>query len=178
LPRLAESRAPIVEAGAGLTYGWGGGLFASGANVSAIGIAFGMFAMTPRYLAALGTESLLGQALARERRGVPVRALVITTVAVIALISSSAVLRLMVLSSLAVLLQYAVSAVALFRLSSRGENGLGAWDRALAPLSLLAILALGRAAEAGELLTLGLLLVAGFGLLHARRALASSPRTR
>ncbi|HVY26690.1 MAG TPA: APC family permease [Polyangiaceae bacterium] len=178
LPKLAESSAPIVDAGSAITHDFGRSLFAGGANISAVGIAFGMFAMTPRYLSALGTESLLGRALSREHRGVPTLSLAITTASVIALVSSSAVLSLMVLSSLAVLLQYAVSAVALFRLAARGDQGLGLWDRALAPLSLLAIFVLARAAEATEFLTLGLLLAVGFGVLRARQALASSPRAR
>ncbi|HYQ16112.1 MAG TPA: APC family permease, partial [Polyangiaceae bacterium] len=54
LPDLAASSAPIVDAGARLGHGAAAPLFAVGANVSAVGIAFGMFAMTPRYLAALG----------------------------------------------------------------------------------------------------------------------------
>lgn len=178
LPKLAESSAPIVDAGNAATHGFSGPWFAAGANVSAVGIAFGMFAMTPRYLAALGTESLLGRALAHERRGVPVRALALTTVAVITLISSSAVLSLMLLSSLAVLLQYAVSAVALFRLAGRRERQLGRVDRILAPLSLLAILALARAAELVELVTLGGILALGFALLWGRRALASARGAR
>ncbi|HXK20062.1 MAG TPA: APC family permease, partial [Polyangiaceae bacterium] len=85
LPQLAASAAPIVEAGTHYTRGAGRGLFAAGANISAIGIAFGMFAMTPRYLAALGTDALLGRELSLERRGVPGRALVITTALVLAL---------------------------------------------------------------------------------------------
>jgi amino acid transporter len=178
LPKLAESSAPIVDAGSAATHGFSGPLFAAGANISAVGIAFGMFAMTPRYLSALGTESLLGRALSRERRGVPVPALAVTTVAVVLLISSSAVLSLMVLSSLAVLLQYAVSAVALFRLASRRERGLGRLDRLLAPLSLLAIGALARAAEASELVTLGGILALGFVLLWARRVLAPAGSAR
>ncbi len=173
LPRLADSSAPIVEAGTHYTHGVGRGLFAAGANISAVGIAFGMFAMTPRYLAALGTDSLLGAELARERRGVPVRALVITTLAVLVLVSSSTLTGLFVLSSLAVLLQYAVSAAALFRLASRGERGLGKLDRLLAPFTLLAILALARAAEPVELLTLAGILLGGLLLLRFRRALAS-----
>lgn len=177
LPRLAASHAPVVEAGTQLTGGLGG-LFAGGANVSAVGIAFGMFAMTPRYLSALGRESLLGVGLAAERRGVPVRALAVTTLAVTLLVSSSGVLRLMVLSSLAVLLQYAVSAVALFRLATRRGTGLGKLDRALAPLSLAAIAALAWAAELSELLTLGALLTVGFALLRLRRGLAPPPAAR
>jgi hypothetical protein len=51
-------------------------------------------------------------------------------------------------------------------------------DRLLAPLSLLAIFALARAAEGTEFLTLGVLLAVGFGLLRARQALAPSPHAR
>ena len=173
LPRLAESSAPIVEAGTRYTHGVGQGLFAAGANISAVGIAFGMFAMTPRYLAALGTESLLGAELAREHRGVPVRALVVTTLAVVVLVSSSTLTGLFVLSSLAVLLQYAVSATALFRLATRGERGLGKLDRVLAPFTLLSIAALAQAALAVELLILAGILLGGLLLLRFRRALAS-----
>jgi basic amino acid/polyamine antiporter, APA family len=178
LPHLAASTAPVVEAGAHYTHGALGGLFAAGANISAIGIAFGMFAMTPRYLAALGTDALLGSELSRERRGVPVRSLIITTALVLALVSSSALMSLIVLSSLAVLLQYAVSAVALFRLAARGERELGRLDRLLAPLTLLAIAALVQAAELAELLTLVGILLCGFALLRLRRALASRPAAR
>ena len=173
LPSLADASAPVVEAGAHYTHGIGRGLFAAGANISAVGIAFGMFAMTPRYLAALGTEALLGAELARERRGVPIRALLVTTVAVLLLVSSSTLSSLFVLSSLAVLLQYAVSAAALFQLAARRERGLGRLDRALAPLTLLAIAVLAQAALAAELLTLTAILLAGFLLLWVRRTLAS-----
>jgi basic amino acid/polyamine antiporter, APA family len=178
LPRLAESSAPVVEAGTHYTHGVGRALFAAGANISAIGIAFGMFAMTPRYLAALGTESLLGRALARERRGVPVRALLVTTVAVLLLVSSSTLTGLFVLSSLAVLVQYAVSATALFRLATRGERGLGKLDRLLAPLTLLAIAVLAQAAQAVELLILAGILLGGVLLLRFRQALASPGSAR
>ncbi len=178
LPRLAESSAPIVEAGTRYTHGVGRGLFAAGANISAVGIAFGMFAMTPRYLAALGTDALLGAELGRERGGVPVRALLVTTLAVLVLVSSSTLTGLFVLSSLAVLLQYAVSATALFRLAKRGERGLGRLDQFLAPLTLLAIAALAQAALAVELLILAGILLGGLLLLRFRRALASPHRAR
>jgi basic amino acid/polyamine antiporter, APA family len=178
LPGLADSAAPVVEAGAQYTHGLGRGLFAAGANISAIGIAFGMFAMTPRYLAALGTESLLGPELSRERRGVPTLSLLVTTAVVLVLVSSSTLSGLFVLSSLAVLLQYAVSAAALFRLAGRRERGLGKLDLVLAPLTLLAIAALAQAALAVELLTLGAILLVGFLLLRVRRALASGNARR
>ena len=178
LPQLANSAAPVVEAGAHYTRGALRGLFAAGANISAIGIAFGMFAMTPRYLAALGTDSLLGRELSREQRGVPARALAVTTALVLALVSSSALFSLIVLSSLAVLLQYGVSAVSLYRLAARGERQLGRGDRLLAPLTLLAIAALVQAAELIELLSLAGILVGGFALVRLRRALASPPGAR
>jgi len=178
LPELANSAAPIVEAGTHYTRGLWRGVFAAGANVSACGIAFGMFAMTPRYLAALGTDSLFGAELSRERRGVPTRSLLITTVLVLLLVSSSTLSGLFVLSSLAVLLQYAVSAASLFRLAARGERGLGRLDLLLAPFTLLAIAALGQAARAAELLVLVGILAAGFALLSGRRVLASRQRAR
>ncbi len=178
LPRLGASSFPIVDAGAVATNGHGTGWFESGASVSAIGIAFGMFAMTPRYLAALGTAELLGEGLARERRGVPVVALLVTTVCVTVLVSSSSLGGLFVLSSLAVLLQYAVSALALFRLAGRRRGGLGRLDRALAPLCLLSIVALAHAAKWAEIAVLFGILLLGFAALRARSALASATRAR
>lgn len=172
LPKLADSSAPIVEAGAMAAPALGRSLFASGANVSAVGIAFGMFAMTPRYLAALGREGLFGRSLARERRGVPVTALAITTLLVLLLVSSSSLGGLFVLSSLAVLLQYAVSALSLFRLATRRQQGFGVMDQLLAPLTLLSILALAHSARAAELAILAGILGVGWLLLLVRRALA------
>jgi basic amino acid/polyamine antiporter, APA family len=102
----------------------------------------------------------------------------VTTLAVLVLVSSSTLSGLFVLSSLAVLLQYAVSAASLFRLASRGERGLGMLDRLLAPCTLLAILALAQAAEAVEILTLCGILAAGFLLLRLRHALASRQGAR
>lgn len=178
LPSLAASQAPIVEAGATLGGGAIAPLFGVGANVSAVGIAFGMFAMTPRYLAALGTDALLGPELARERRGVPTVALVVTTVAVACLTSIASLSSLFVLSSLAVLLQYAVSALSLFRLALRRERGLGLIDRALAPLTLVSILILARSAEALELAILAGILATGWVLLQLRRRLAKPADAR
>lgn len=178
LPSLATESAPIVAAGSHYSHGKLTGLFAAGMNVSAVGIAFAMFAMSPRYLSALGTEALLGQALSRESRGVPTVALLLTTAGVCVLVSSSSLSGLFVLSSLAVLLQYAVSAVALFRLAGRRERGLGALDRWLAPLSLLAIASLVRAAQLAELIVLLGILGAGFAMLGLRRSLASRSSAR
>jgi amino acid transporter len=172
LPSLSASNAPIVEAGTHYSQGKLTSLFAAVTNVSAVGIAFGMFAMTPRYLSPLGTEALLGTALAREARGVPVVALGVTTGAVVVLVSSSSLRGLFVLSSLAVLLQYAVSALSLFRLATRRSRALSKVDQCIAPLSLLSIAALAGAAKLAELLILAGILLLGFVLLAARRSLA------
>jgi amino acid transporter len=128
--------------------------------------------MTPRYLSALGTAGLFGVALSRERAGVPVLATLVTAGGVLLLVSLSGLSRLLVLSSLAVLLQYAVSAVSLFILAARRERGLGRVDRVLAPLCLLSIALLVRSAQPAELVTLAGILVCGFALLALRRALA------
>ncbi len=178
LPSLAQEGAPIVAAGSAVTGGAGRALFATGANVSAVGIAFGMFAMTPRYLAALGRDELLGAALSRERRGVPVVALLATTALVLLFVSAASLEGLFVLSSLAVLLQYAVSALALFRLAGRAERGLGLLDRVAAPLTLLSIAALARSAKLGEVGVLLGILAFGWLVLGARRWLASRAASR
>ncbi|RYZ05758.1 MAG: APC family permease [Myxococcales bacterium] len=178
LPSLPTVSAPIVEAGATLTHGAGRSLFATGANVSAIGIAFGMFAMTPRYLSALGTEELLGSALGREQRGVPVTALLVTTALVLVFVSGATLEGLFVLSSLAVLLQYAVSALSLFRLAGRGERGLGRVDRLLAPLTLVSLGVLARSAKLPEVAVFFGILGVGWLVLAARRYLAFRARSR
>lgn len=178
LPKLAQVPAPIVEAASHYSQGRARGLFAAATNLSAIGIAFGMFAMTPRYLAALGSSAWFGSGLSRQRRGVPTLALSVTTCAVLILISVSSLSGLFVLSSLAVLAQYAVSAIALFVLARRRERGLTALDQWLAPLSLLAIFVLLRAAKLAELAILAGIVVAGFTLQYARQELALRKRAR
>jgi len=172
LPQLGQVAAPIVEAGAHYSQGQARGVFAAGTNISALGIAFGMFAMTPRYLAALGNDAQLGSAFSRQRRGVPTLALAVTTCGVLILVSISSLSSLFVLSSLAVLTQYAVSAVALFLLARRRQRGLGALDQWLAPLTLLAIAVLLRAAKLAELSALAGVVLAGFVLQRVRRVLA------
>lgn len=178
VPSLAREDAPIVAAGSALTHGAGRGLFATGANLSAIGIAFGMFAMTPRYLSALGSAALLGAALSREQRGVPVLALGVTTVFVVLFVSTATLDGLFVLSSLAVLLQYAVSALSLFRLAGRAERGLGLLDRLVAPLTLASILALAHSAKLAEVGVLAGILALGWLVLGLRRRLAGAARSR
>ena len=82
------------------------------------------------------------------------------------------------LIGLAVLLQYAVSAVALFRLAARSERGLGIADRIVAPLTLLSIFALARSAKLAEAAILAGILLVGLLLVRLRHLLASARPAR
>lgn len=165
VPNLATSDAPLIAAARALGGPRLSGLVSAGTNISALGIAFGMMAMTPRYLAALesgGSGAVLPQLETRHQ--VPRRALFVTLVLVVILLSWGALSRLFVLSSVAVLFQYSVSVLSLGRLALRRAHGLTPRDALSAPLALVALLAVGRAVERAEsfvmagIVALGLLL--------------------
>ncbi|HEX2670863.1 MAG TPA: APC family permease, partial [Polyangiaceae bacterium] len=137
---LALSDAPLVAAARALGGFKLAALVSLGTNVSAVGIAFGMMAMTPRYLAALdfgggksGESSGLG---AESLHQVPGRALFVTLVLVLILLSWGALSRLFVLSSVAVLFQYSVSVLSLGVLAWRRAHGLAPRDALAAPFAL------------------------------------------
>lgn len=169
LPSLAAEPAPLVAAarlhgGDGLAR-----VVAAGTNLSALGIAFGMFAMTPRYLAALGGERGLGRWLARESSGhVPLPALCVTALGVALLVQLGRLGELFALSSVAVLAQYAVSSAALAALCVRRRAGLALRHAWPVPLALGAIALVGRAASLREVLVAGGVLALG-GLLWLGR---------
>ncbi len=178
-PDLAALEAPLAAAAAALGGGRLGRIVSIGTDVSAIGIAFGMAAMTPRYLVALGSDEALGPAvgawLRTETRGqVPARALAITAVATGVLVSGRELAGLFALSGLAVLIQYAASALSLAHLAWRRGHGLRRRDAVWAPLSTAAVLLMLRAARPAELAILAGVLVVGVALwalgLRARRA--------
>ena len=133
LPNLAASRAPLAEAAA--VHG-GPGLAAfvgAGTSLSALGIAFGMMAATPFYLAALARVDGLGLGIAAvDERGVPSRALFVTWALVTLLIQAGGRGELFALSSIAVLSQYLVTSAALLALAVRRQRGLTARHAALA----------------------------------------------
>jgi basic amino acid/polyamine antiporter, APA family len=170
LPDLGQSTAPLVDSGAvygGPRMAW---WIAAGTNVSAIGIAFGMFAIAPRYLAALGRSEALGTWIGVEdTRGVPQRALWITAVVALVPLLAGSVAELFVLSSVAVLTQYAVSAAALVVLAVREKGGLRRRHLWPAPLALGAVVLVARAARTNELLVAGGVLAFGVVLLLIRR---------
>ena len=145
LPDLASHELPLAAA----ARVYGGDIFArlvvGATSLSALGIAIGMLAMTPRYLAALGPADALGFELDRlSARAVPLRAFAVTYVAVFLILVANArwgsIRDLLALSSLTVTLQYAVTASALFVLASREVAGLRRADRWPAPFALLAFM--------------------------------------
>lgn len=151
LPDLATSKAPLVDAAIVLGGSKWGDVLSLGANLSALGIAFGMMAMTPRYLAALAPE--FNQKIAVENaRGVPLRALWISVILITILLSLGSLAELFVLSSVAVLAQYGVTALALIRLASQAQRGLRRQDLWPAPLALLITIALMSSATLHEIL--------------------------
>jgi amino acid transporter len=175
LPQLAGSPAPLVEAAR--AYGGPGlaALVSAGTNISALGIAFGMMAMTPRYLSSLAREGTLGFGLDQESpRGVPLRALAVTILFVAALVLAGGRGELFALSSVAVLAQYAVSALALLVLSWKGQNGLTRKDGWPAIPALLVGLGLASGATRREWAVAGAALLIGVVLRLASRGRAGA----
>lgn len=169
---LAASDAPLVAAAGALGGSRLEALVSAGTNVSAIGIAFGMMAMTPRYLAALapgaGDVAISGQEL---RPQVPRRALFVTVVVVVVLLFWGALSRLFVLSSVAVLFQYSVSVLALAVLGLRRAHGLTLRDSWPAPLALGALVMVARAVERAELVVMFGIVLLGLLLWFVRARL-------
>jgi amino acid transporter len=157
LPNLASVSGPIPAAAAAL----GGSTLAKGISAGVVasigGIVVGMHAMTPRYLSALGKSS---------PDAVPVRAIVATAVFVAILCLSSSLGVLLDLSSVAVLVQYGTTALALLTLSARRKEGLAPRDAWPAPFALGVVVVLLSQAPPREL---GLAaLVAAVGIVGAR----------
>ncbi|MCS6902280.1 MAG: amino acid permease, partial [Myxococcales bacterium] len=135
VPGLPSSSAPLVEAARALGGSRWAIILGAGTNLSALGIALGMMVVTPRYLAALGSE--LGELVSQESpQGVPLGALAVTVVLVSGLLALGELGELLTLSSLAVLAQYGATALALFRMAMRRQGGLRPWDAWPAPLAL------------------------------------------
>lgn len=178
VPDLGASEAPLVAAAAAYGGTLASGFVGAGTDLSALGIAFGMLAMTPRYLSVLGRREALGIWLGREsERRVPLRALAITIAAVCLLISVEALSALFVLSGLAVLVQYAVSALALAKLALARRGGLGRRQVWPAPFALVAIVLVGQAATVAELWVMGGVLASG-AACYGLRSLARSGLAR
>ncbi|WP_002635665.1 amino acid permease [Myxococcus hansupus] len=177
LPDLASSATPLAAA-AGV---WGGpgleGWVRAGTSVSALGICLGMMVTTPRYLSALasGEHTLLGLD-GMSAGGVPLRALAVTWGLVLLFVNLGDLSELFALSSIAVLMQYGVTAAALATLSWRRERGLRPLHALLAVPTLglgLTLVAFGASVREG--VTTVLTTVAGLVLLRLSRPRASEP---
>lgn len=174
VPALGASSAPLVDAAQVLGGERMGSGVALGTQVSAVGIAFGMFAMTPRYLAALSGADALGSWVGKEtRRQVPLAALLVTIAACLVLLLSGGLDSLFVLASMAVLAQFGVSVLALCSLAWRRSHGLSRRHLGLALPALLPLGLVASGAELRELAALGAALALGLGLRYLQRALAA-----
>jgi APA family basic amino acid/polyamine antiporter len=171
VPGLGGASAPLAQAAAalgGADAGWLARVVAVGANVSALGIAFGMVVMTPRYVAALGGQQNALAFLGRVNgRGVPIAALLATVFAIVLLGSLESLESLFVLSSSAVLIQYVAASAALIWLSLRRAHGLTPWYVAPALLALGAVGMLSSSIELRELVVLAAFLAVGGAVLLA-----------
>lgn len=162
--------APLVHAADALAGPVAMRLLAVGQLISALGIAFGQVITTPYYLAVLGKPDGLGSWLGQTRdNGVPQRALLLTATFLTVLVLVQQLGTLFVLSSVAVLAQYAVAACSLLWLSRRGAGARPSsvlWS--LTALLTSALLA--SYASAAELWTTLLVELAGVALLLTLRA--------
>jgi amino acid transporter len=163
LPGLASSRQPLADAAALLGGQGFGRLVAVGTSVSALGISFGMMVTTPRYLSALAAGGRRLFDLDRfAPSGVPLRALAATWLLVLLAVEAGDLSSLFALSSLAVLIQFGVTAAALFALAARRDRGLRPAHAALAvPALAFAAYVASRGATRNE--SLSFLAAAGLG---------------
>jgi basic amino acid/polyamine antiporter, APA family len=157
LPALAIAKAPLAEAGAVLGGPGFGRMIGTATSVSALGIAVGMMAMTPRYLASAWPSILAVGGGDRLRlaemsaTGVPRRALLLTYALVLLLVTQSSLGQLLELSSVAVLTQYGATSVSLLALAVRGAHGLTLRDAWVVPPALVVTLGLVSQASLREL---------------------------
>ena len=144
----------------------------AGTSISALGIAFGMMAATPFYLAALARVDSLGMGIAAvDPRGVASRALLVTWALVTLLIQAGGRGELFALSSIAVLSQYLVTAAALLVLARRRQRGLTARHAALAVPAGIVALVLAAGASPREALVAATALLVGLvmrAVIHHR----------
>jgi APA family basic amino acid/polyamine antiporter len=171
LPALSTSAAPLADAAEALGGGSLAWLVGVGTSVSALGIAFGMMVTTPHYLSSLASGERELLALDRvSEKGVPMRALAVTWVVVAVTVSLGELGELFALSSIAVLLQFGTSALALLVLAFRRQRALRparSWP-AVPTLAVVAVL-VASGATARELLVAAAALAVGLVLMRVAR---------
>lgn len=171
LPNLAGAGAPLAEAAGvfgGPDLSW---LVGVGTSVSALGIALGMMVTSPRYLSALASgERVLFDLDRLAPNGVPMRALIVTWALVTAFVQAGDLGELFALSSIAVLMQYGVTAASLVVLARRGDRGLRPRHAWLAvPTLALGIALVAFGATLREVLVAGGAVLVGLGLTRLAR---------
>lgn len=166
LPDLASVKAPIPAAAMAL----GGSTLAKGISAGVIasigGIVVGMHAMTPRYLSALGSA---------PETAIPIKSIVATAAFVAVLCLFSSLGTLLDLSSVAVLVQYGTTAVALATLSMRRREGLSPRDAWPAPFALAVVVVLILQAPPKELGLAALVAIVGIAFARLLSRPASPP---
>lgn len=130
---LSSSMSPLRDAALALGGPVFGRLVLIGTSVSALGIAFGMVVMTPRYLASLGAGHVGVALSSHDPRGVPRASLALSVVLMSALLIAGSGGQLFALSSVAVLSQYGMTGLALLVLALRRLRGLRPIDAWPAP---------------------------------------------
>jgi amino acid transporter len=160
---LPGSSAPLAEAGGALGGPTLSHLMAVGTSISALGIAFGMMATTPRYLSALakGGGSLPFGFERVAPNGVPLRALGMTWLLVVLLLQGGSLSEFFALSSVTVLAQFGVTALSLLALARRRERGLRPIDAWPALPTLAVAIALVSGARPREAIVAGVAMLLG-----------------
>jgi APA family basic amino acid/polyamine antiporter len=170
VPDLGHAPAPLVAAAQVYGGEFWARLLSAGQIISALGIAFGQYVTTPRYLSALGRPDGLGTWIGvTDARQVPQRALWITAVGAAIFVMREDLGGLFALSSIAVLAQYAVSVLALAVLARRGHHAVERKHMLWALPALIGILLVARGAEPKELLTTAGVTALGAVLLVMRK---------
>ena len=146
MPDLANTGAPLVAMGDAYGGKGFGRIVAIGTSVSAMGICFGMVATTPRFLSALVPKTRFGV----ESNGVPRLALVTTWLLVSILISLGSLGQLLAISSLSVVMQYLLVALALLKFAMKNERNLSLREAWPAIPTVFVALALVSGAEPKE----------------------------
>lgn len=170
VPDLGKEATPLVAAARSYGGEFWARLLSTGQIVSALGIAFGQYVTTPRYLSALGRSDGLGTWIGEiDKRDVPQRAIWVTAAGAALFVLREDLGGLFALSSIAVLAQYAVAVLSLAVLARRGYHDVQRKHMLWALPALIGIGLVARGAEAKELLTTAAVTALGALLLLVRR---------
>jgi amino acid transporter len=170
VPDLGQEPTPLVAAARSFGGEFWARILSAGQIVSALGIAFGQYVTTPRYLSAIGRSDGLGSWFGEvDARSVPQHALWVTAIGAAIFVLREDLGSLFALSSIAVLAQYAVAVLSLAMLARRGFHGVNRKHVLWALPALIGIGLVARGAEAKELWTTAAVTALGAVVLLVRR---------